>query len=158
MLNSNVVARVNTERRRHTWRTLWMGTTHGRRSGPRRQDAAFSILAHDRLPTKWVIAGIMAVGLSGLDALITLFILANGGSEVNPVMDAVIGTDLITFASLKMGLTSCGMLSLLLYARYRFLNLFQVSKLIWGAALLYVMLLGYEVSIIWQILENSKLN
>jgi len=78
------------------------------------------------------------------DALLTLTLLAHGAYEANPVMQPLVGQSPLAFALVKMGLTSGGVILLILLARVKILGGIPVSLLLYTVLLGYAGLVGYE--------------
>src|SRR5580704_2691505 len=108
--------RVAAERRLRTLRSLAKGSFKRRRHGPRRvEDASFAVT--DWYAPQWLAAALLILILCVADALLTLMLLDHGAMEANPVMDAVVHGDGRSFAAMKFGLTSAGVVVLILLAR-----------------------------------------
>jgi len=60
----------------------------------------------DRFDSGMLVLAVTLVGLSILDSLFTLILLAAGGSELNPFMNAVLGHGVWAFTAVKMTLTA----------------------------------------------------
>jgi hypothetical protein len=98
----------------------------------------------------WHSAHLLAVAISILllsvtDAFLTVVLLQGGADEVNPVMAALIYRSVAMFAALKMGMTSAGVVLMVILARYRFLRLLRVEWVLYGVLIAYVTLISYEV-------------
>ena len=107
---------VLSERRRQSDRrvhptTMWCALRRGgRRKGFRRSGEAYR--AYVDCPSRPVaLLFFLVVGASGLDALLTLVFIQNGGGEANPLMSFVLSHGQMPFMGVKMGLTAlCGWL------------------------------------------------
>ena len=102
---------------------------------------------------QWLALTIGILLLCFLDAMLTLTLVANGASEVNPLMEPLVHGSGRDFAYWKFGLTSIGVITLTLLARLRF----------WGKAVgtvLYVVLVGYLVLVGYELflLRNIPLD
>ena len=85
---------------------------------------------------QWLALTIGILLLCFLDAILTLTLVSNGASEVNPLMEPLVHGSAHSFGYWKIGLTAMGVTTLTLLARLR----------LWGRAVgtvLYVVLLGY---------------
>ena len=82
--------------------------------------------------------------LSTADALLTLILLERGANEANPVMAQFVGGSPLVFAMVKMGLTSGGIIVLILLARVRVFGRVPVSFLLYTVLFGYAVLVGYE--------------
>ena len=135
------------DRRFQTLRSLLSGSFKRRRHGPRRVADA-SIAVTDWYAPQWLAAALIILLLSVADALITLTLLAHGGRETNPLMDTVVHGDGRSFVAFKLGLTSTGVVLLILLARVRAFGRLPVSMLLYGVLAAYVCLMGYEFTLL----------
>jgi len=120
--------RQTPDRRRRATPMLSRYVIRGRRRAARRADEQERIYV-DR-PGPWVIAaGVILVGLSLVDAYITLGILSEGGEEINPLMRAVLNLGTGSFLSVKVGLTGLGAVLLCLHKTW------SVGRICLGVAL-----------------------
>lgn len=118
-----------------------------RRHGPRRvQDASFAVT--DWYAPQWLAAGLLILILCVADALCTLALLSHGATEANPIMNAVVNGDGRSFAAMKFGLTSAGVVILILLARVRAFGLVPVSALLYGVLAGYTWLVVYEFGLL----------
>lgn len=131
------------DRRKGTLRSLIHGSFSPRRRGPRRDDD-LSLTAVDWHHPQWLAVAILTLLLCTADGLLTLTLLANGAYEANPVMQPLVGQSPLTFALVKMGLTSGGLVVLILLARVRVLGGIPVSFLLYTVLLGYGTLVAYE--------------
>src|SRR5882757_10096293 len=113
--------RTRADRRGRVWWSVWYGSFNPRRRSPARRqgDPRFHSL-------DWHSAHLLAVAISILllsvaDAFLTLVLLQGGAAEVNPIMAALIYRSVATFAALKMGMTSVGVMLMVFLAHYRFM-------------------------------------
>jgi hypothetical protein len=135
------------DRRTQTFKSLAIGSYMRRRFGPRRvQDA--SLAATDWYAPQWLAAGLLILILCVADALLTLALLGHGAMEANPVMNTVVGGDGRSFAAMKFGLTSAGVVVLILLARVRAFGKLPVSALLYGVLAGYLWLVMYEFSLL----------
>jgi hypothetical protein len=130
------------DRRRMSFRTfLQGGMTPRRRGGRRAGDASMLVDWHE---PHLVFMAIAILLLSVADAFLTLTLLSNGASEVNPVMDYFIADSPRLFAAVKMALTGTGVLILVICARATVFRVIRVSAFIHWFLLGYAALIGYE--------------
>jgi hypothetical protein len=90
----------------------------------------------------------MATGtmlLSAADAFLTLQLIGRGMSEINPVMNAVMGQSALVFTSTKLGLTGFGILVLVFLAKSRFLNRIRTGMILTLFFGFYSCLVCYEL-------------
>jgi hypothetical protein len=118
-----------------------------RRHGPRRVADA-SLAVTDWYAPQWLAVGLLILILCVTDALMTLALLGHGAHEVNPVMNAVLQGSGRTFAALKFGLTSAGVVVLIMLARVRAFGRLPVSALLYGVLAGYVCLVTYEFTLL----------
>ncbi len=102
---------------------------------------------------QWLALTIGILLLCVLDAILTLTLISNGATEVNPLMEPLVKGSGHSFAYWKIGLTAMGVMLLTLLARLRF----------WGRAVgtvLYVVLAGYIVLVGYELflLRNIPLD
>jgi len=86
--------------------------------------------------------------LSMFDALLTLHILNTGGVELNSYAQLLIDGGTFHFILLKFLLTSVSVFFLLIHFKYMMLNIIKVEYIIKSAALIYTILIVYELTII----------
>jgi hypothetical protein len=131
------------DRRSSTWHALWTGNFERRRQAPRReQDSGFASI--DWHHPQWLVLTIVILLMCAIDAVLTLALIGAGGSEVNPVMRPLVTGSGAGFAYWKVGLTSTGVVTLVLLARTRAFGRMPVGRILYAVALCYVALIGYE--------------
>ena len=133
-------------------RALWHGNFARRRHAPRRSEERHFAVT-DWFHAQWLAVGIVILLLCAADALLTLTLIARGASELNPLMDPLVRGSGHGFAYWKIGLTSMGVLVLILLARVR----------LWGrgvGTILYVVLGAYAVLVAYEVflLRNIPLD
>lgn len=140
--------RDRADRRRRVWWSVCYGSFNPRRRVPPRRldESRFHSL-------DWHSAPLLAVAVSILllcvaDAFLTLALLQGGAAEVNPIMATLIYSSVAVFASLKMAMTSMGIILMVVLARYRFMRLLRVEWVLYGVLIAYVSLVSYEVWIL----------
>ena len=116
-----------------------------------------SIAVTDWYAPQWLAAAVMILILCVTDALLTLALLANGAYEANPFMDTLVHGDGRSFVAFKFGLTATGVVVLILLARVRAFGRLPVSALLYGVLLGYVWLVGYELTLLRQIVPEFLL-
>ena len=131
------------DRRCSTWHALWAGNFERRRHSARRdQDRSFTSI--DWHHPQWLVLTIAILLLCITDAVLTLALISAGGSEVNPVMQPLVTGSGAGFAYWKLGLTSTGVVTLVLLARTRAFGRMPVGRILYAVALCYCVLIGYE--------------
>ena len=133
--------------------SLANGSFKRRRHGPRRVLDA-SIAVTDWYEPQWLAAGLVILILCVTDALITLTLLGHGAHEANPLMDTIIYGDGRRFVAFKFGLTAAGVVVLILLARVRAFGRLPVSILLYAVLLGYLCLVGYEYSLLRQLVPE----
>jgi len=109
------------DRRTHQFPQIKYLLFSGRRARARRQEDRHRTFYFDRYSSK-LFAAIMAIlFLSILDALLTLHLIENGSTELNPVMSYFLKYGPFVFLVAKYFLTCTGVIILLLF-RNAFLN------------------------------------
>ena len=135
--------RNTTDRRKRTFHSLVRGSFTPRRRGPRR-DNDRSFAAVDWHHPQWLAVAILTLLLCTADAFLTLVLLERGANEANPVMEPLVGGSPLVFAMVKMGLTSGGIIVLILLARIRVFGRVPVSFLLYAVLFAYTALVAYE--------------
>ncbi|HHL45318.1 MAG TPA: hypothetical protein ENJ24_01960 [Gammaproteobacteria bacterium] len=132
--------------RRHQFQPFNRYAIRGRRHGPRRRDDVFSKNGGvDTYPPKLLLVTVAILLFCALDAQNTLVILSRGGTEVNPLMDFLIQTDLRLFVGGKFALTGLGILVFVGYHRVRLWKLLKVRYILYSLLVLYLLLIGYQL-------------
>jgi hypothetical protein len=135
--------RERRDRRQRTFHALIHGSFSPRRRGPRRDDD-LSFTAVDWHHPQWLAVAILTLLLCSADALLTLTLISYGAYEANPFMQPLVNGSPVTFTLVKMGLTSGGIVTLILLARVRILRMIPVSLLLYTVLFGYTALVGYE--------------
>ena len=95
---------------------------------------------------------VLAIGvliLSGCDAACTLTLMNHGlVEEANPLMRYLISHDIELFVGAKMLITGLGVVSLVAYSQMLFLGWLPLTQVLVAIALFYVLLVGYELSLL----------
>jgi len=132
------------DRRRYTLRTLWRALRQPRRMrGRRSADRRFAVLDRVEPGVAWLAILLMVFSL--LDALFTLTLLSRGGSELNPVMDALLRHDVRAFALAKMALTAIPAALLVATANVVVFGRLRARSLLAALTGLYAGLMVYEL-------------
>jgi hypothetical protein len=138
-----MIARVESDRRIFSWRTVVFGFMRSRRHTTRRNNEADPVFTDWHHP--WLF--FLAVGtmlMSSLDAFFTLQLLDLGAIEINPVMAAVIGQSALSFAASKMLLTGFGILALVFLSKAKFMNRLRTGLILTFFFSVYAVLICYE--------------
>ena len=139
--------RVSDDRREYTLKTLWHCISSPRRSkGRRRSDARYPLL--DVFDGSAMFLAVALTVLSLCDAFFTLNILAQGGREVNPVMNYMLGIGTFAFVASKMLLTAVAAIVLTGAGNLKIFNRIRVRSVIATLIGLYAGLIVYELLIL----------
>jgi ABC-type amino acid transport system permease subunit len=144
--------RNRTDRRKRTFRSLIQGSLTPRRRGPRR-DHEHSFTAVDWHHPQWLAVAILTLLLCTADAFLTLTLLEQGATEANPFMQPFVGGSPLLFAMVKMGLTSGGIVMLILLARVRLFRRVPVSLILYAVLFGYAALVAYEFWLLGALLD-----
>ena len=146
--------RARPDRRQRIWWAFLYGSIRPRRRlGRRTDDGRFQA-------TDWHGAHLWAVSvgiliLSVVDAFLTVTLMSGGAIEANPIMAAVMGHDIGTFAILKIAMTGVCVMLMVFLARYRFMRVVRVEVLLYGVLLTYLFLVGHEMGMLRVLTERS---
>lgn len=137
---------VAVDRRRNTWRTFMGSLVHRRRVVRRRDgdgDTAHYVDVHE--PYLFLVA-VGALLLCVADAFFTMTLISfYGSTELNPVMDYFIKTDIKIFFIVKFGLTALGVMFLVVHKNFRLFNRISGYQILHASLILYGMLVAYEL-------------
>ena len=135
------------DRRAYTPATLWRSIVAPRRmAGRRREDRRFPVL--DRHEPGVAALAFLLVGLSITDAVFTLTLLSWGGTELNPVMAALLEIGVPAFAGAKMALTAIPAVLLVATANVLVFGRIRARTLLAALVGLYAGLIGYELMLL----------
>ncbi len=90
-----------------------------------------------------VIVGVMVLCL--LDAFLTLGLLDRGGTELNPIVNFLIGKGTVLFLVVKTGVTVFGVILLLVLKDMRIFGLMKTGRLIYAVLSFYTLVILYEL-------------
>jgi hypothetical protein len=147
-----VERRAGQDRRRQPTLSLRSIFRDGQRSHIRRAEDRQRSFYVDRYRQSLFAAIVVILFLSVLDALFTLLLLQHGAVEINPVMAFYIDVGPYAFLAVKYGLTSLGVVFLLLFR-----NVVLKSLPIRAGALIYAVLAAFLGVVSWQIYLIGKL-
>ncbi len=141
-LYTEVERRRSADRRRLTFRTfLRSGVTPRRRSGRRRGDRDGVVDWHE--PDLLFLA-LTILLLSITDAFFTVTLLANGATEINPLLAYVLQYFPGYFSIFKLTLTGGGVVVLVAMARARVFRIVRVKTVLQLILASYVAVVAYE--------------
>jgi len=136
--------RQQSERRHYSSKTMWLCLTSPRRTqGRRRADRRFPI--QDVFSQGALIIAAVLMVLSLTDAFLTLNILARGGTEVNPVMNYMLGFGTFAFVASKMLMTAIPVAALTAAGNLIVFNLIRVRTVTAVLVGMYCALIVYEL-------------
>jgi Domain of unknown function (DUF5658) len=141
--------RISVERRRRHFYALWLAGRAQRRRNPRR-DGQRQLAGVDWYSSHWLGVAVLIVLLSGVDAILTLTLLAHGAIEANPIMAPLVEGSGRGFALWKLGMTIFGVVTLILFARVRLVGRVRVGALLYAVLALYLVLITYE----WMLIDS----
>jgi hypothetical protein len=136
------------DRRRRALPPLRYLITGGRRRAVRRREDSHRIVLLDRYSPKLFAAIIGILVLSLLDAVLTLYLIEHGSSELNPVMDYFLRKGPLIFTVAKYLLTCIAVLIFLVLANsvvprsnFRAAKLFPYALIAFGVVIAWELLL-----------------
>ncbi len=136
--------RRNSDRRSHSLGSfIYGGFRPRRRDGRRAGDDQRVFLDWHEPRVLWLVLATLL--MSCTDAVLTLNILATGGSEMNGLMDWLIRNDVMAFIWVKISVTSIGLILLALLANRRIFGQFPVIRL------LEALCFGYGLLMLWEV-------
>ncbi|MDB6084389.1 MAG: hypothetical protein JWN43_2270 [Gammaproteobacteria bacterium] len=145
--------RARVDRRNRVWWSVLYGSFNPRRRRPPRR-----LWEQGYHSLDWHAAHLLAVAigillLSVADAFMTLTLLSGGAIEVNPIMAAVVYKSATTFAAVKMTMTGCGVVLMVVLARYRFMRVVRVEVVMYAVLVTYAALLSYEYWMLQRLID-----
>lgn len=123
----------------------------GRRSHIRRAEDRRRNFYVDRYRQSLFGVIVVILFLSVIDAILTMLLLQHGAVEINPIMAFYIEVGPYTFLAVKYGLTSLGLLLLLLFR-----DVVLKSIRVRVEAFIYVFLAAFACVVSWQIYLINK--
>ena len=115
----------------------------GRRSTVRRAKDTSAYVDHYEWPVFLVAVGIVI--MSAMDAAFTLRLLTLGAIEMNAVMNVLIESNVYKFVAFKLGLTTMGVLLLVIHKNVSLSVGFKVYRIAQTVFAGYVALIAYEL-------------
>ena len=144
--SSYLEKRGGSERRVNNKKRLKYLFINGRRERARRKEDWEKAFFFDRYNQKLFAAITAILMLSVFDALLTLVLIENGSSELNPVMDYFLAYGPLTFFIAKYVLTSVGVIILLIFK-----NVFLSRVKIYTYTLFPCIILVFSMIIAWEL-------
>lgn len=139
--------RSGAERRHYNVAAYWRGALNPRRRAGRREtDRVYTII--DWHSPRVLALVLLILGMSTLDGVLTLMLMSQGASEMNPVMALFVPHNLGWFAAIKLTLTSLGAVVLVVCARMKVFRLFPGEVLLYLVVACYAALMSYELHLL----------
>lgn len=132
------------DRRGRPWWSALYGSFKPRRRRPPRRESEPHFHSLDWHDAHLLGVAVLILLLSVADAFMTVTLLNGGAIEVNPIMAAVIYRGAGVFAAVKMAMTGCSVVVMVLLARYRLMRVVRVDAAMYGVLVIYTVLLSYE--------------
>lgn len=146
---------VTLERRRQNRRRFSLRSLIGalfilRRRRSRRKDDQLNTYIDWYEP--WpLVASVVIILLSSLDAFLTLILLNHGAVELNVLMDWLIKMDIRTFAAVKLAITGLALIILVLHFNFQLYRVLPVRYLMYALMPLYALLIAHEISLLGEL-------
>lgn len=144
--SENGEKRSGRDRRTHqfpNWRYLLF---YGRRASARRKEDKHRTFYFDRYSSNLFAAIVAILLLSVIDALLTLYLLDNGSTELNPVMSYFIQFGPFVFMGAKYFLTCVGVIILLLFR-----NVMRKRSITHTQHIFSYIILAFSSVILWEL-------
>jgi hypothetical protein len=154
VLGADACRREGADRRRRHLRALWTGSFQRRRLAPRRASDR-GIASVDWHHPQWLAVSILILLLCAGDAFMTLTLISMGAHEVNPIMRPLVLGSGPAFALWKMGLTSVGVITLVILARLRAFGWLPIGAVLYAVLAGYIALIIYEFWLLDLILQDG---
>jgi hypothetical protein len=143
--------RCSNDRRTRVFRTMLGCVVDRRRDHPQRLIERQQPYYSDFYESWLFVLIISIVLLSVTDAVMTLKILSHGGTELNPVMEAILAQGPLAFFAVKYGLTCVGLIICVLHIRHQLLRLIPMRAVLLLILAGYLVLVSYEISILLRL-------
>jgi hypothetical protein len=138
--------RCGKDRRNNRKSSLKYLLFNGRRERIRREEDRGKVFFFDRYNPRLFAAISAILMLSITDALLTLILIANGSSELNPIMAYFLRHGLLPFIIAKYTLTSIGVVILLIFK-----NVFLCRVKIYTYSLFSAVIAAFVAVVAWEI-------
>jgi hypothetical protein len=146
----SAIERRYQDRRRFSLQALFGALFTLRRRRSRRKD--------DRLNnyTDWyepwpLVASVVIILLSSLDAFLTLILLNHGAVELNVLMEWLIIMDIRTFAAVKIAVTGLALVILVLHFNFHIYRVVPVRYLMYALMPIYAFLIAHEINLLGEL-------
>jgi hypothetical protein len=142
--DDTILERRRQDRRRFSLRSLFGALFILRRRRSRRKDDHLNTYIDWYEP--WpLVASVVIILLSSLDAFLTLILLNHGAVELNLLMDWLIKTDIRTFATVKLAVTGLALIVLVLHSNFHLYKVMPVRYVMYALMPLYAFLIAHEI-------------
>jgi len=146
-MNAQIERRSGTDRRDYDLNTLRVcAITPRRMRGRRKEDRRYPLL--DRFDSGVVTLAIALMVLSILDAMFTLELISRGGTEVNPLMNALLQHSVWAFTGFKMLLTGVPAIILVATGNLLVLRRYRARSILAALVGLYLGLICYHLTLL----------
>jgi len=149
------VNRLGGDRRRSYFRSLLYSFFKRRRKIHRRQGDLKENTFVDIHEPKLAVIYLLTLLLSVTDAFLTLYIIDNGGEEINPFMAFLMNKDVEMFFWVKFTMTAFGMLFLISHKHFTVYRAMNGYHMFYGIAAIYIVLVNYEIILITQLMPYA---
>jgi hypothetical protein len=144
------IERRRQDRRRFSLQALLGALFTLRRRRSRRKDD--QINAYIDWYEPWpLVASVVIILLSSLDAFLTLILLNHGAVELNVLMDWLIKMDIRTFAAVKLAVTGLALVILVLHFNFHIYRMLPVRYIMYALMPLYALLIAHEISLLGEL-------
>lgn len=125
-----------------------------RRKGIRREEDTHRFIYFDQYSVKIFVTIVAILFLSIIDALLTLFLIDHGASEMNPIMDYYLQLGPFAFIFAKYLFTSFSLIILLVFGNYYIRKMkMHVRSLFQYTAVLFTLVIGWELILVLKVLN-----
>ncbi len=135
------------DRRRTVISPFSSAAWQGRRRGARREQETVNTYV-DVYEARWFYAAIGVLLLSCTDAMLTLNLLQQGASEINPFMAWLLDINNNLFFFTKLALTAIGVVMLVAYKNFRLFNYLKTGHVLYAFLVGYALLIKYELMLL----------
>jgi len=145
--------RSGTDRRSHDVPEIKSLFIYGRRKNFRRQDDKYKSSYFDQYSSAIFVAIVLILLLSIIDALLTLFLIDRGASEINPIMAYFLKFGPYTFMSVKYFLTCYSVIILLIFNNIFLRKIKIYTRSLFSYAIgMFMIVIGWELFLTFRIL------
>ena len=127
---------------------------YGSRKSIRRKEDKYKTIFFDQYSTQLIVAIIAVLFLSLIDAMLTLFLIDNGASEMNPIMAYFLEFGPYTFLGVKYFLTCYPALIILIFQNFFIRKLKIFARSLFSYAIgVFLVVIGWEVFLSVKLLQ-----